>query len=48
MDLLPNEELQQICSWKMEGFTNEEIAEKIGRVTRTVEYRLIRKYWMEG
>ena len=50
MYLLPNEELQQICSWKMEGFTNEEIAEKIGRVTRTVEnkLRLIRKYWMEG
>jgi DNA-directed RNA polymerase specialized sigma24 family protein len=49
MDLLPDKELRQICMWKMEGFTNDEIANKIGRVTRSVEnkLRLIRKYWTE-
>jgi DNA-directed RNA polymerase specialized sigma24 family protein len=50
MNSLPDKELQQICSWKLEGYTNEQIAEKIGRVTRTVEnkLRLIRKYWLAG
>jgi DNA-directed RNA polymerase specialized sigma24 family protein len=48
--LLPDDELRRICVWKMEGFTNQQIAEKVGRVTRTVEnkLRLIRKCWIEA
>ena len=44
---LGNEELMQLATWKMEGFTNEEIAAKIGKSQRTVERKLnlIRKIW---
>jgi RNA polymerase sigma factor (sigma-70 family) len=44
---LEDAELRQIALWKMEGDTNEEIAEKLGCVLRTVERRLnlIRKMW---
>lgn len=47
---LPDEELRQIALWKMEGYTNEEIAKKIGCAPATVERRLknIRKYWSRG
>jgi DNA-directed RNA polymerase specialized sigma24 family protein len=36
-----------VALWKMEGFTNEEIAERLGCVPRTVERKLgmIRKHW---
>jgi DNA-directed RNA polymerase specialized sigma24 family protein len=44
---LGNEELMQLAIWKMEGFTNDEIATKIGKSPRTVERKLnlIRKIW---
>lgn len=44
---LDNKELMQLATWKMEGFTNEEIAAKIGKSQRTVERKLnlIRKIW---
>lgn len=44
---LTDPQLQQIALWKMEGDTNEEIAQKLGCVLRTVERRLnlIRKLW---
>jgi DNA-binding NarL/FixJ family response regulator len=45
-----DEELQQVARFKLEGYTNEEIASAIGRVERTVERRLdhIRKIWALG
>jgi DNA-directed RNA polymerase specialized sigma24 family protein len=44
---LSNEQLRDIAVWKLDGFTNEEIAEKIGRSVVTVERKLslIRKAW---
>ena len=47
LDLLPNPDLRSIALAKMEGYSNEEIAEKLGCVRRTVERRLqlIRKLW---
>jgi DNA-directed RNA polymerase specialized sigma24 family protein len=40
-------ELRSIALWKMEGYSNDEIATKIGCVARTVERRLavIRSLW---
>jgi len=45
--LLPGEDLRSIAQWKMEGFTNEEIAGRLGFVVRSVERRLrsIRICW---
>jgi DNA-directed RNA polymerase specialized sigma24 family protein len=42
-----NPELRSVAVWKMEGYTNEEIAAKLGVVVRSVErkLRLIRKTW---
>jgi DNA-directed RNA polymerase specialized sigma24 family protein len=47
---LSNEQLRAIAVWKLEGFTNEEIAVKIGRSVVTVERKLalIRGYWEKG
>jgi DNA-directed RNA polymerase specialized sigma24 family protein len=44
---LEDETLQQVATWKIEGFTNTEIAERLGVCTRTVErkLRLIRRIW---
>lgn len=41
--------LRQIALWKMEGFTNEEIAAKLGRSLPTVERKLarIRRSWLK-
>jgi DNA-directed RNA polymerase specialized sigma24 family protein len=46
---LGDPELRSVALWKMEGYTNEEIAQKLGRSDRTVErkLRLIRKAWEE-
>jgi DNA-directed RNA polymerase specialized sigma24 family protein len=45
--LLDNAELRSIALWKMEGYTNAEIADKLGYVTVTIErrLRLIRRLW---
>jgi RNA polymerase sigma factor (sigma-70 family) len=47
MDQLEDDELRQIALYKLEGYTNEEIAGKIGRALPTVErrLRLIREKW---
>jgi len=48
---LKDAELRQLALWKMEGYTNEEIAERLGVVVRTVErkLRLIRGLlWSQG
>jgi DNA-directed RNA polymerase specialized sigma24 family protein len=44
---LEDEQLRQIAQWKVEGFTNEEIAAKLGRAVATVERKLsrIRRLW---
>jgi DNA-directed RNA polymerase specialized sigma24 family protein len=45
--LLDDPELRAIALWKMEGYTNAEIAQKLGYVTVTIErrLRLIRGIW---
>jgi RNA polymerase sigma factor (sigma-70 family) len=47
MDELHDDVLRQVAQWKMESFTDEEIAQKLGCVTRTVERKLcvIRNTW---
>jgi RNA polymerase sigma factor (sigma-70 family) len=47
LDVLGNPELRTIAVWKMEGYTSEEIAAKLGCVVRTVERKLwvIRNLW---
>ncbi len=49
LEALDDKLLRQIALWKMEGHQNEEIAEKLGCVTRTVERKLqlIRRLWTE-
>lgn len=49
LDSLPNETLRSICLWKMEGWTNDEIAVRMDCTTRTVERKLelIRKHWQQ-
>ncbi len=47
MDDLKDDILRQVAQYKMENFTDEEIAQKLGCVTRTIErkLRLIRTLW---
>lgn len=47
LDRLGDETLRTVAIWKMEGYTNEEIAAKLSCVPRTVErkLRLIRAIW---
>jgi len=49
LDLLDEPELRQIALWKVEGWTNEEIAAKLDCVPRTVERKLgrIRMLWKD-
>jgi RNA polymerase sigma factor (sigma-70 family) len=48
LEALPDEETRQIALWKLEGFTNEEIAGKLKCAERTVERKLqkIRDLWL--
>jgi RNA polymerase sigma factor (sigma-70 family) len=47
MDLLGDSSLQSVATWKLEGYTNDEIAARLGCVTSTVERKLarIRNKW---
>src|SRR5262245_33840948 len=49
LDRLPDDGLRSVAQWKLEGYTNDEIAAKLGVVRRTVErmLRLIRSLWRE-
>jgi len=49
LDQLSDETLRQIALWTLEGYRTEEIADKLGRVRRTVERKLerIREIWGE-
>ena len=46
---LPDESLRTVALWKMEGYTNTEIAARLGCVTHTVERKLraIRTVWSD-
>jgi DNA-directed RNA polymerase specialized sigma24 family protein len=50
LDLLGDEQLQRIAVWRLEGHTNQEIADRLGCVVETVErrLRLIRSIWQAG
>jgi DNA-directed RNA polymerase specialized sigma24 family protein len=47
---LPDEQLRALAQWKMEGYTNDEIAAQLGCAVRSVErkLRLIRSLWGQG
>lgn len=47
IDQLPSKELRQIALWKLEGYTNKEIAQRLGCIPETVERKLrgIRAIW---
>jgi RNA polymerase sigma factor (sigma-70 family) len=47
LDSLPEPELRQIALWKVEGYTNEEIATRMDCVPRTIERKVsrIRLLW---
>jgi len=49
LDLLADETLKQIATLKLEGYTNEEIAGRLGCVPRTIERKLerIREKWSQ-
>ena len=48
LDQLGDETLRQVALWRMEGYANDEIAAKLGCVTRSVErkLRVIREAWL--
>jgi len=47
LSVLKDETLRRVVLWKMEGFTNEEIAQELGVTCRSVERKLqrIRTRW---
>jgi DNA-directed RNA polymerase specialized sigma24 family protein len=49
LDDLADESIRTIAVWKMEGYTNTEIADKLGCAPRTVERKLerIRAKWVQ-
>ena len=42
MERLGDPTLQSVATWKLEGYTDDEIAARLGCVTRTVERELAR------
>jgi DNA-directed RNA polymerase specialized sigma24 family protein len=50
LGLLDEPDLRQIALWKVEGYTNEEIATRLDCVARTVERKVsrIRVLWRHG
>jgi len=50
IDSLKDKQLQQIAVWRMEGYTEDEIADRLGCARRTVARRveLIRLSWSQG
>lgn len=49
IDRLNDDTLQRIALWKLEGYSNTEIADRLGRQPRTIERKLhlIRTIWLE-
>jgi RNA polymerase sigma factor (sigma-70 family) len=50
IDGLPDPSLRQVALWRLEGYSNDEIAQQLGCVSRTVERKLdlIRKAWQRA
>jgi DNA-directed RNA polymerase specialized sigma24 family protein len=50
LERLPDAGLRSVAQWKLEGYTNDEIASRLGCVRRSVErmLQLIRRLWQEG
>jgi RNA polymerase sigma factor (sigma-70 family) len=50
MDLLDDDRLRRIALWRLQGYTNEEIAQELGLTRRSVERKLqqIRQAWTEA
>jgi DNA-directed RNA polymerase specialized sigma24 family protein len=50
LDGLPNDEIRSLAQWKMEGFTNAEIAAKLDCAPRSIQrrLRLIRLQWTKA
>lgn len=50
INTLPDATLRQVALLRMEGYTNQEIAQRLGCITRTVERKLelIRNIWSGG
>ncbi len=50
LDILPQDRMRHIVTWKLDGYTNEEIARQLGCVVRTVERKLevIRETWAKA
>ena len=50
MEALGSDDLRAVALWRMEGYTNDEIAGKLGCVTRSDERKLslIRKKWVHS
>ncbi len=48
LDVLPDGTLRQIAQWKLEGYTNEEVRDRLGCSLRTVanKLELIRRTWL--
>ncbi|MDG3002605.1 ECF-type sigma factor [Paludisphaera mucosa] len=48
LDQLGDDTLRQVALWRMDGYSNEEIAAKLGCVARSVERKLnlIRRVWL--
>jgi DNA-directed RNA polymerase specialized sigma24 family protein len=48
--VLDDDTLRRVALWKMEGFTNEEIADKLGLTCRSIERKLqrIRSRWLDS
>jgi DNA-directed RNA polymerase specialized sigma24 family protein len=49
LDSLGDDQLKTVAVWKLEGYSNEEIAQRLGRTLRSVERKLqvIRSLWQE-
>ena len=49
-EALDDETLRRVANWKLEGYTNEEIAARLGCALRTVanKLKLIRLKWEQG
>ena len=47
MALLPDKALQDVAQWKLEGYSEEEIADKLGCATRTVRRKvaMVKALW---
>lgn len=50
LGLLGDDSLRQVALWKMEGYTNRQIADRLGCIEQTVERKLrsIRQSWSMG